>query len=97
MKTTPRCVVIAYDEDNNAIETCTVSRETIESLRSASLVVPLSIDDEGGKADDEFARKLGAASLLLLAVHQPALASYITVTRNTEPTPDPTPPSPRSE
>ncbi|SAK79957.1 hypothetical protein AWB75_04903 [Caballeronia catudaia] len=82
MKTKPRCVVIAYNEDSNQIETCTVDREAIERLRTTSMTMPWSIDEHGGKLDDEFARKLGGASLLLLAVHQPALKPYITVTED---------------
>ncbi|AQG98477.1 hypothetical protein A9R05_06260 [Burkholderia sp. KK1] len=84
MKTKPRCVVIAYDEDNNQIETCTVDRAAIEHLRAASMVMPWSIAEHGGKLDDEFARKLGGASLLLLAIQQPALKSYIAVTKERE-------------
>lgn len=84
MKTKSRCVVIAYDEDNNQIETCTVDREAVESLRTASLVMPWPIADHGGKLDDEFARKLGGASLLLLAIQQPALRPYIEVTEDHE-------------
>ena len=78
----PRCVVIAYDEDNNAIETCTVDREAIEQVRKASMIMPWSIDEYGGKLDDEFARKLGGASLLLLAIQQPELKPLIAVTRD---------------
>ncbi|MDR5754340.1 MULTISPECIES: hypothetical protein [unclassified Caballeronia] len=83
MKTKPRCVVIAYDEHNDQIETRTVDREAIERLRTASMIMPWSIAEHGGKLGDEFARKLGGASLLLLAIQQPALKPYIAVTEDT--------------
>ncbi|SAK86985.1 hypothetical protein AWB82_05940 [Caballeronia glebae] len=77
-----RCVVIAFNEDGNQIETCTVDRAALEQLRATSLVMPWSIEAHGGKLDDEFARKLGGASLLLLSTYQPALKPYIAVTQD---------------
>ncbi|SPB15694.1 hypothetical protein NOV72_02914 [Caballeronia novacaledonica] len=82
MTTKPRCVVIAYDENGHQIETFTVEREALERLRAGRLVMPWSIEDAGGTLDDEFARKLGGASLLLLATYQPTLKSCISVTQD---------------
>lgn len=47
----------------------------------------MSITDQGNQLDDEFARTLGLASLLLLALGQPSLSPLITATQNTQPPP----------
>jgi hypothetical protein len=82
MNRNPRCVVIEYDEDGNQLETYTVDRNFMANVKSRALVMPWPID-EVGKLDDEFARKLGGTSLLLLAAHQPELKRLISVTQAT--------------
>ena len=80
----PRCVLIAYDEDGQQIETCTVDRAAIAALKEKALVVPWPLEERNFELDDEFARKLGGVVLLLLATAQPELSRYITVTRSDE-------------
>lgn len=81
MNKKPRCVVVAYNEETQEIETCTVDRAAIQALQDQALVMPWSLEDNGFQLDDEFARKLGGAALLLLATMQPDLAPYITITK----------------
>ncbi|MGF6595661.1 hypothetical protein P3T23_000368 [Paraburkholderia sp. GAS448] len=76
----PRCVVIAYDEDAQALNVCTVSRASMEKRMEAALTVPWPLEDEHFRLDDEFARKLGGLVFNLLAVHQTELKQYISIT-----------------
>jgi hypothetical protein len=73
-------VIIAYDEHDQALQVCTIHREPIARRIESALVVPWPLADEGFKLDDEFARKIGGLVFNLLAVHQPELKSYISVT-----------------
>lgn len=75
-----KCVVIAYDEDEQALQVCTVFRDSLEKRIEASMVVPWPLADEDFKLDDEFARKVGGLVFGLLAAHQPELKPYISVT-----------------
>lgn len=77
---TPRCIVIAYDEDAEALNVCTVNREPLRKMIEAAMVVPWPLEEEQFRLDDEFARKLGGVVFNLLAVHQPDLKQYISVT-----------------
>lgn len=77
---TPRCIVIAYDENTEALNVCTINREPLKKMIDAAMVVPWSLEDENFRLDDEFARKFGGLVLNLLAVHQPELKQYINVT-----------------
>lgn len=75
-----RCVVIAYDEIEEALQVCTIHREPIARHIDAAMVIPWALADEEFKLDDEFARKVGGLVFNLLAVHQPDLKQYISVT-----------------
>ncbi|CAG9266954.1 hypothetical protein [Paraburkholderia unamae] len=77
-KRNPRCVFIAYDEDNQQLETYTIDRDAVAKLKEAALVMPWPLAEH--KLDDEFARKLGGAIFNLLAIYQPALKPLISVT-----------------
>ncbi|MBN3849002.1 hypothetical protein G3N58_19570 [Paraburkholderia sp. Ac-20342] len=83
----PRGVVITYDEANKSICISTVPKDAAIKLTNQELVVPMSITDQGNQLDDEFARTLGLASLLLLALGQPSLSPLTTATQNTQPPP----------
>jgi hypothetical protein len=84
----PRGVVIIFDEDNEAISISAVSRDAAIKLTNGELVVPMSIAEQNHQLDDEFARTLGLASLLLLALGQPSLSPFITAKQNTQPPPE---------
>lgn len=77
---TPRCIVIAYDEEAQALNVCTVNRQPLAKMIDAAMVVPWPLEDENFQLDDEFARKIGGLVFNLLAVHQPDLKQYISVT-----------------
>lgn len=76
----PRCVVIAYDEVEQALQVFTLPRKSLSKRMEAALVMPWPLADEGCKLDDEFARKIGGLLFGLLAAHQPELQPYIRVT-----------------
>ncbi|MEM5387397.1 hypothetical protein VSR68_27900 [Paraburkholderia phymatum] len=80
----PRCVLITYNEDGQQIETCTVDRNAVAALKQRALVLPWSLEDRSFALDDEFARQLGGAALLLLAIDQPELKQYVTVTQQSD-------------
>lgn len=75
----PRCAVIAYDENERALQICTMPRESLTSLMDATLVVPWHLADESFQLDDEFARKIGGLIFHMLAAAQPELKRYISV------------------
>jgi hypothetical protein len=66
------------------IETCTVDRSAVAALKQRALVMPWSLEDRSYALDDEFARQLGGAALLLLAIDQPELKQYVTVSQQSE-------------
>ncbi|PCE30168.1 hypothetical protein [Burkholderia ubonensis] len=78
----PKRAIITYDVGGRQIETCTISRDAVEQLRRDAFVMPRTLADFGGALDDEFARKLGRAALLLLATAQPELETHIAVTKD---------------
>lgn len=57
-------------------------------------VYPILLDDFGGKIDDEFARRFGAAILNCLALFKPELKSLMSVTEQPIALLDKTPPQP---
>ncbi|NML32056.1 hypothetical protein [Paraburkholderia antibiotica] len=79
-KRPPRYVVIAYDEDEQELKVCTLPRDSLAGQMNAALVVPWRLEDVDFKLDDESARTIGGVVFGLLAVHQPALKQYISVT-----------------
>jgi hypothetical protein len=81
-KRPPRCVVIAFDEDEQALQICTVQCEAIARHIESAMVMPWPLADENFKLDDEFAQKIGGLVFHLLAVHQPDLKPFIGVTRD---------------
>ncbi|SAL45174.1 hypothetical protein [Caballeronia humi] len=83
----PRCVLIAYDEDEQSILTCTVPRDAVSGLMNSELVVPLPLSEERFRLGDEFARQLGGVALLWLSIEQPELKPFIEVTQAPEPPP----------
>ena len=89
----PRCVVIAYDEDEQALKICTLYRDSLAKRLEAALVVPWPLEDVDFKLDDEFARKVGGVVFGLLAVHQPELKQYISVTPDPDALKRPEPPT----
>ncbi|MFC0692243.1 hypothetical protein [Paraburkholderia humisilvae] len=74
-------MLITYNEEGQRIETCTVDRHSVSALKESALVMPWSLESRSFALDDEFARQLGGTALLLLAIDQPELEQYITVTQ----------------
>ncbi|CAJ4175536.1 hypothetical protein [Burkholderia pseudomallei] len=76
----PRCVVIAYDEDDQSLIICTLFRDSLASRIEKALTMPYPLKDVNFRLDDEAARQVGGVAFSLLAVHQPDLKQYIHVT-----------------
>lgn len=76
----PNCVVTLYDEEAKTICTFNVSRAAIADVlaKATSFDVPLA--DFDYRVDDEFARKVGAMSLLLLAGRSEFLKNHLSIT-----------------
>lgn len=91
-KRPPRCVVIAYDEDQQALKICTLYRDLLARRMDSALVVPWRLEDVDFKLDDESARTIGGVVFGLLAVHQPELKQYISVTPHPDSIGHPEPP-----
>ena len=89
----PRCVVIAYDEDEQALKICTLYRDALAKRLDTALVVPWRLEDVDFKLDDESARTIGGVVFGLLAVHQPELKKYISVTPHPDAIKHPNPPT----
>lgn len=92
-KRPPRSVVIAYNEDEQALQICTIDRASLAKQTESALVMPWPLQDENFKLDDEFARKIGGLVFGLLAAHQPDLKPYISVTPHPDADKSPMPPS----
>ncbi|WP_052420843.1 hypothetical protein [Paraburkholderia ferrariae] len=73
---------IAFDEDEQALQICTVQREPIARQIESTMVMPGPLADENFKLDDEFAQKIGGLVFSLLAAHQPDLKPFISVTHD---------------
>ena len=92
-KRSPRCVIVSYDEDEQAIQTCTVDRALVTKLMLAALTIPWPLKVENFKLDDEFARRLGGIVFGLLSVHQRELKQYVSVTPHPDAVESPEPPA----
>lgn len=79
------CVVTFFDEETKAISYRHIPQAAIaEALgKSSGLDVPL--EDFDNKVDDEFARKLGAMILLILAGRSPFLKEHLSITTEHDP------------
>lgn len=77
----PRSVVLNYDEDNQRLNVQLVEPAKLASLLAGKFKVPILLDDYDFRLDDEFARRLGVAMLNAIALGQPAIKQYMTVTQ----------------
>ncbi len=75
-----RCVVIAYDEDAQAIEICTLLKDSLASRMERALRVPFPLEEMGFDLNDEQARIVGGVAFKLLATYQTELGPYVHVT-----------------
>jgi hypothetical protein len=77
-----RSVVLNYDEDSQRLNVQLVHPAKLAPLLAGVFTVPILLDDFDFKLDDEFARRLGVAMLNAIALGQPEIKQYMTVTQH---------------
>ncbi|MDR5754236.1 MULTISPECIES: hypothetical protein [unclassified Caballeronia] len=77
----PYSVVLTYAEDRQMLTARTVETARLADLMATRLEMPILLDEFEFKLDDEFARRLGVAVLNLIALGQPEIKQYMTVTQ----------------
>ncbi|HYS63774.1 MAG TPA: hypothetical protein VEN30_08155 [Paraburkholderia sp.] len=78
----PYCVVLTYIEDRQEFALQAVDRVRPAPLVAGQFEVPILLDEHDFKLDDEFARGLGATMLNLIALGQPDIKQYMSVTQD---------------
>jgi hypothetical protein len=77
----PYSVVLTYAEDRQLFKVQTVEPARLAPLLAGRTEMPILLDEYDFKLDDEFARRLGVAMLNLIALGQPDIKRYISVTQ----------------
>ncbi|MGA7777299.1 MAG: hypothetical protein WCA85_06255 [Paraburkholderia sp.] len=77
----PRSVILRYDQDSQRLNVQLVEPAKLAPLLAGLFTVPILLDDFDFRLDDEFARRLGVAMLNAVALGQPDIKQYMTVTR----------------
>jgi hypothetical protein len=75
-------VVLTYFEDRQEITMQAVDRARLAPVLTGVLEIPVLLDEHNFKLDDEFARRLGVAILNGIALGQPDIKQYMTVTQH---------------
>ncbi|ANB77000.1 hypothetical protein AYM40_33285 [Paraburkholderia phytofirmans OLGA172] len=78
----PRSVVLNYDQDSQTLNVQLVGPAKLASFLAGKFTVPILLDEFDFRLDDAFARRLGAAMLSLIALGQPDIKRYISVTHD---------------
>ncbi|MFL9996578.1 hypothetical protein PQR34_17480 [Paraburkholderia sediminicola] len=76
-----RSVVLNYDEDSQRLNVQLIEPARLTPLLKKAFTVPILLDDFDFRLDDEFARRLGVAILNAIALGQPDIKRYMTVTQ----------------
>lgn len=77
----PYSVVLTYSEENQAFTVQTVDPARVAPLVAGKIKMPILLDEHDFKIDDEFARRLGVAMLNVIALGQPDIKQFMTVTQ----------------
>ncbi|EEA03883.1 conserved hypothetical protein [Burkholderia sp. H160] len=77
----PYSVVLTYAEDHPKLTVQTVDPAKLAPLLAGKIEMPILLDEYDFKLDDEFARQLGLAMLNLIALGQPDIKQYMSVTQ----------------
>ncbi|CAE6709169.1 hypothetical protein G2912_01790 [Paraburkholderia aspalathi] len=78
----PRSVVLKYDQNSQRLNVQLVEPAKLAPFLAGKFTVPILLDDFDFKLDDEFARRLGVAMLNAIALGQPEIKQYMTVTQD---------------
>jgi hypothetical protein len=84
----PYSVVLTYNEKQEMLSVRAVEPAKIAPLLTGKLELPILLDEFQFKLDDEFARRLGVAMLNLIALGQPEIKRYMSVTTTPSPRPE---------
>ncbi|QTD93398.1 hypothetical protein [Burkholderia anthina] len=76
----PYAVVVMYDEDQQRLTVKAADPGKLAPQLQGVLEMPILLDEFDYRIDDEFARRLGAAMLNLIAAGQPGIEKYMSVT-----------------
>ncbi|MEX3931962.1 hypothetical protein AB4Y32_09135 [Paraburkholderia phymatum] len=79
-KHSPYSIVLTYQEDRQMLTAYAVEPAAVAPLLAGKLEMPILLDEFEFKLDDEFARRLGVAMLNLIALGQPDIKQYMSVT-----------------
>ncbi|MGF6837400.1 hypothetical protein QF001_001267 [Paraburkholderia youngii] len=77
----PYSVVLTYTEDRQRLTVQTVDPARLAPLLAGKIEMPIFLDKYDFKLDDEFARRLGVAILNVIALGQPDIKQYMSVTQ----------------
>lgn len=78
----PYSVVLTYSEDCQQLTVQTVDPGRLAPLVAGKIEMPILLDEFDFRLDDEFARRLGVAMLNLIALGQPDIKQYMSVTQD---------------
>jgi hypothetical protein len=78
----PYSVVLTYIEDRQEFAVQAVDRARLAPAVAGAFKAPILLDEHNFRLDDAFARRLGAAMLSLIALGQPDIKQYISVTHD---------------
>ncbi|HTH74262.1 MAG TPA: hypothetical protein VL635_07635 [Trinickia sp.] len=76
----PYSVVLTYSEPEGKFNVQTVDPAKLAPLLAGRLEMPILLDEFNHRIDDEFARRLGIAMLNVIALGEPELKKYMSVT-----------------
>ncbi|MFL9911457.1 hypothetical protein P0D84_35615 [Paraburkholderia sp. RL17-337-BIB-A] len=76
-----RCAVLNYDQESQCLTVKLVELARLTPILAGVFAVPILLDDFDFRLDDEFARRLGVAMLNAIALGQPEIKQYMTVTQ----------------
>ncbi|NPT55882.1 hypothetical protein [Paraburkholderia elongata] len=77
----PYSVVLTYIEDRQKFAVQAIDRARLAPVMAGTLKAPILLDEHNFSLDDAFARRLGAAMLSLIALGQPDIKQYLSVTQ----------------
>ncbi|NPT55879.1 hypothetical protein [Paraburkholderia elongata] len=77
----PRSVVLNYDQGSQRLNVQLVEPARLVPILTGIFAVPILLDEFDFRLDDEFARRLGVAMLNAIALGQPDIKQYMTVSQ----------------
>lgn len=75
----PYAIILTYDEEQRQFNVKAADPGALAPLLAGRLEMPILLDEFDYRIDDEFARRLGVAMLNLIALGQPDLKKYMSV------------------